>query len=182
MERRHDGGRGMGGVPHCVSTLSSVGPCEARVARARSEEAARRRFCMAADAEAFLRNWHRIVKARDLEALGAVLAEDVTLGAPPYWTKLEGRPIVQHLLGIIISTIDGFTYHREWWRGAELALEFSGHVGDLQLQGVDLISLDDHGRVRNLDVPMRPVNAVTQLQKLVAPKMAAYLEAASKGS
>ncbi len=133
---------------------------------------------MAADPKAFLRAWHRIVRERDLEALGGVLAPDVTLGAPPYWTRLSGDKVVRHLLGLVIETIDGFTYHREWRDGAELALELTGRVGDMDLQGIDLISLDASNRIRNLDVLMRPVNAVIALQKAIAPRMATFLSEA----
>jgi hypothetical protein len=104
-----------------------------------------------------------------------MLAEDVSMGAPPYWAKLQGRELVQHLLGIVVHTIEDFTYHREWQDGNELALEFTGHVGDLDLQGVDLITLDDRFVVRNLDVVMRPVNAVLALRETIAPQMAEFL-------
>ena len=130
---------------------------------------------MAADAEVFLRRWHEIVAARDIPALAEVLADGVRLGAPPYWAKLEGKALVQHLLGLVITAIDGFTYRREWVQGSELALEFTGRVGELDIQGVDLITLDGSNRVRNLDVPMRPVNAVVALQEIIAPQMEAYL-------
>ncbi len=132
---------------------------------------------MAADAKRFLERWHRIVAEKDSAAIGAVLAPDVTLGAPPYWAKLRGAEVVSHLLGLILATIDGFTYQREWCDGAELALEFTGRVGDLDLQGIDLISLDADNRVRNLDVLMRPVNGVIQLREVIAPTMAAFLAA-----
>ena len=72
---------------------------------------------MAPDPEAFLGEWHRIVAERDLGALRDVLAADVTLGAPPYWTRLRGAEIVSHLLGLIVHTIEGFTYRREWQDG-----------------------------------------------------------------
>ncbi len=133
---------------------------------------------MAADPEAFLPEWHRIVRERDLDALRGVLAPDVSIGPPPYWVKLNGEKLVHHLLGLVIETIDGFTYHREWQDGAELALEFTGRIGDLDLQGIDLISLDAANRIRNLDVLMRPVNAVIALQKLIAPRMATFLSEA----
>jgi hypothetical protein len=125
----------------------------------------------------FLAEWHRIVSERDLGALGGVLAEDVSLGAPPYWSRIAGRDTVQHLLGLIVGTIEDFTYHREWANGGELALEFTGRVGDLDLQGIDLISLDASQRVRRLDVMIRPVNAVLALRESVAPRMAAFLAA-----
>ena len=126
-------------------------------------------------AERFLAAWHRVVAERDLDALADLLAEDVSLGAPPYWPRLEGRRVVQHLLGLVIETIEGFSYHREWVSGSELALEFRGRVGDRELQGIDLISLDAEGRIRRLDVPMRPVNAVVALREAIAPRMAAFL-------
>jgi hypothetical protein len=125
------------------------------------------------DAERFLARWHQIVKTRDLDALGGILAEDVSVGAPPYWQRLEGRTLVHRLLGVIIQTIEDFTYYREWVAGAELALEFRGHVGERQLQGIDLITLDADGRVKSLDVMIRPLNALIALRDQVAPRMAA---------
>jgi hypothetical protein len=129
--------------------------------------------------EAFLVEWHRIVRERDAPALSALLAPEVEIGAPPYWDPLRGRELVQHLLGLILDTIEGFTYHREWRAGPELALEFRGRVGGLELQGIDLISLDASGRIHRLDVPMRPVNAVVALREAIAPRMMAYLKARS---
>jgi len=126
-------------------------------------------------ADAFLTEWHRIVAERDLVALETVLAEDIAIGAPPYWEKLRGRPLVHYLLGRIVHTIEDFTYQREWQDGNELALEFSGHVGDHQLQGIDLITLNERGVIQNLDVLMRPVNAVLSLREVIAPQMAAFL-------
>jgi hypothetical protein len=130
---------------------------------------------MEPDARLFLDRWHRIVAEKDPVALHDALAEGVTLGAPPYWNELAGRPMVHHLLGLIVQTIEGFSYGREWIAGRELALEFRGRVGDLELQGVDLITLDDDGRIAKLDVPMRPMNAVAALRDRIAPRIAEWL-------
>jgi hypothetical protein len=127
---------------------------------------------MATESEAFLARWHRIVAEKDVVELATVLAEDVTIGAPPYWTKLAGKPIVHRLLGVIIETIEDFTYHRQWTGERELALEFRGRVGGLELQGVDLITLDDQGRITNLDVMIRPINTLLALRDRVAARMA----------
>jgi len=138
---------------------------------------------MAAANAAFLTKWHELVAARDLVGLEQVLAEDVELGAPPYWDKLQGRPIVHHLLGLIIETIEDFSYYREWHddsRGnGEIALEFRGHVGELDLQGIDLITLNDRGEIQNLDVVIRPMNALSALRDVIAPKMLEFLRNAS---
>jgi hypothetical protein len=127
------------------------------------------------DVEGFLREWHRVVGEKDLGAIAALLEEDVTLGAPPYWTKIEGKPIVAHLLGLILETIGDFEYRREWVDGKELALEFTGRVDGKELQGIDLISLGDNHRVASLDVLMRPLNGIKALREAIAPKMQAFL-------
>jgi len=123
----------------------------------------------------FLTEWHRIVANKDMDALRGVLADGVSIGAPPYWNRLEGLELVHYLLGRVVSTIEDFTYHREWVDGRELALEFTGYVGDAELQGIDLITLDESLRVARLDVLMRPVNAVVALREVIAPQMASFL-------
>lgn len=134
------------------------------------------------DSAGFLAEWHRIVLTKDSTGIGALLAEEVTLGAPPYWSKLQGRQLVEHLLGLILESIEGFTYHREWVGGRELALEFTGRVGSKHLQGIDLITLDDAGRIVNLDVLMRPLNAIAALRDTIAPRMQAFLAGPGESS
>jgi len=87
----------------------------------------------------------------------------------------RGRDLVHHLLGLIVVTIEGFSYHREWQDGRELALEFTGRVDGLDLQGIDLIRLDERQRIQSLDVMIRPINAVVALRDSIAPRMAVYL-------
>ena len=130
---------------------------------------------MAPDANAFLAAWHVTVAQKDQQRIANALADDVTIGAPPYWKKLEGKEIVAHLLGIVVNTIEGFTYHREWINGRELALEFRGKIDDFELQGIDLITLDDQNRIRNLDVLIRPLRAATALKDKVGVEMARFL-------
>ena len=135
---------------------------------------------MASTTDEFLEKWHRLVEARDLVALERILAEDVSMGAPPSWDKLTGRKIVHHLLGLIIQTIEDFSYDREWHddsRGTgEIALEFRGHIGKLDLQGIDLITLNERGELQNLDVMIRPMNGLAALRDVIAPQMMEFLQ------
>jgi len=126
---------------------------------------------MGTDGHAFLEKWHRIVRERDRAVVREILAEDVLMGAPPHWRKLEGREWVGKLLGVIMDTIEDFTYHREWVQGGELALEFTGRVGKHGLQGIDLISLNDEGKIQRLDVMIRPLNTLAELANIVGQKM-----------
>ncbi len=51
---------------------------------------------MPIDAEDFLVSWNRAVHARNTEGLAALLANDVSMGAPPYWNRIEGKAVVTH--------------------------------------------------------------------------------------
>ena len=136
----------------------------------------------AADLEdAFLEEWHRIVAEKDIAALEELLCEEIELGAPPYWAKLKGRPVVVHLLSLIVDTVEDFTYQREWRNAGEYALEFTGRVGETELQGIDLISVDEEGVIRGFDVLMRPVNGVIALREIIAPQMAEFLSRQGQG-
>ena len=53
--------------------------------------------------------------------------------------------------------------------------EFKGHVGDLNVQGIDLITLNDRGELQNLDVMIRPMNALESLRDIIAPQMMEFL-------
>lgn len=127
------------------------------------------------DSAGFMAEWHRIVREQDGGAIAALLEDDISLGAPPYWTRLEGKEVVAHLLGIILKTIEGFEYHREWIDGRELALEFTGSVGGRELQGIDLVSLSARYRIARLDVLMRPLNGIKALREAIAPQMQEFL-------
>ena len=139
---------------------------------------------MANEVEEFLAEWHRIVATRDLEALASTLDPEISMGAPPYWARLQGHAICYHLLGLILHTIDDFTYHREWHddscENGEIALEFRGHIVELDIQGIDLISLNERGEIQNLDVMIRPMNALAALRDVIAPQMADYLRNIAK--
>ena len=127
----------------------------------------------------FLEHWHRAVATRDGPAFQALVAEEAKISAPVYWDAFEGRDVVVFLLGVIVRTIEDLTYHREWVDGRELALEFTGRVADRELQGLDLITLDDDHRLAQLDVLIRPLNAVEALREAVTPHMVEFLKSRS---
>lgn len=123
----------------------------------------------------FLEQWHRAVAARDTAAIARLLADDVEIGAPPYWTRIQGHALAAHLLGLILTLVEDFTYHRQWKDGAELALEFTGRVDGKDLQGIDLVTVNADGRVASLDVLMRPIKSMTTLFDLMAPRVQDFL-------
>ncbi len=127
------------------------------------------------EVDRFLDEWHRIVREQDVSAIADILADDVTMGAPPYWNRLDGKELVAFLLGLILETIEDFTYRRQWRSGRELALEFAGQVDGHNLQGIDLITVNEDGLLAAIDVPMRPINTIEHLREVIGPRMQKYI-------
>jgi hypothetical protein len=77
------------------------------------------------------------------------------------------------ILRAVFSVLQDFTYLRHFGSGTGYVLEFSARVGDASLFGVDLIELDQEGKITDFMVMMRPASAVLALASEVAKRMAA---------
>jgi hypothetical protein len=110
-----------------------------------------------------LDRWHRIVFQRDAQDLQAMLAEDVVFHSPYLDQPYSGRQATALILTAVSEVFQDFTYHREIIEGNNWALEFSARVGDQSLKGIDLIRLDDDGRIVEFEVFVRPYNGLRAL-------------------
>ncbi|MCL4265528.1 MAG: nuclear transport factor 2 family protein [Anaerolineae bacterium] len=120
-----------------------------------------------------LARWHHIVFAHDLEALSAILAEDVVFRSPFVWKPYHGRLPTFIILSTVIEVFADFAYHRELVDGDNWALEFSARVGDLSLKGIDLIRWNEAGQIVEFEVFVRPYNALQALGQQMQQRLAA---------
>lgn len=113
------------------------------------------------------------VEARDATAAAAVLAPDVVLHSPILHEPFHGRETVGRLLELVPQTIDELHYVDEV-RGADgAALVFAGRVGDVEVQGVDLLHEDAAGRIDRFTVMLRPLSAAIAFAKAMGERAAA---------
>ena len=132
------------------------------------------------DREKRLAAWHEAVASREMSRVPGMLAEDITFRSPVYWTPMHGRQTVALVLSTVIELFEDFQYHREWTMqdkaGEQWALEFSAHIGDVQLKGLDLVRWNEGGLIQEFEVMIRPLNALTvvgqEMGKRLAPKLA----------
>lgn len=125
-----------------------------------------------ADAAQTLDLWHKAVFDEDMAALEEVLADDVLFHAPLYLKPRRGKPAVMAVLGTAIDVFENFTYHRELIDGDNWCLEFEASVDEFSLKGIDLIRLDEDGKILDFEVFIRPANALAAF----GAKMAKTLE------
>ena len=118
-----------------------------------------------------------------LERLRDVVADDCVFKPPTYYTPWAGGDETTVLLACAAEVFGpSFSYGRQWVSedGREWALEFSADVADTgkRVDGVDLVSLDGHGKIKEFAVLARPPNGVAALKdemmRRVPPRMLAF--------
>ncbi len=116
--------------------------------------------------------WHEIVAAKNIDGLGELLADDVRFHSPFVWKPKAGKQAAFAILSTVADVFEDFAYHREFFAGDTCALEFSAHIGGLALKGVDLIRFDETGKITELEVMIRPANALQALGAEVGRRLA----------
>jgi len=66
----------------------------------------------------------------------------------------------------IYQIFEGLEFHRTFIRENEAVLEYKARIGDLIIHGVDIFTLDETGKARELTVMLRPVKALTALGEI----------------
>jgi hypothetical protein len=112
-------------------------------------------------------------EAKDLDLLTETLREDVVLHSPILFRGFEGRELVSAVLAHVAATLEDLTYTDELAEGNTVALHFKAMVGDRELEGIDLLELDEEGRVAELTVFMRPLSALTAFNERMTERLAA---------
>ncbi len=112
-----------------------------------------------------LAEWHRMVETGDLDALPAILADDITFRSPFVWTPYTDKATIVHLLRTVVTVFEDFRYHRNFANATGCVLEFSARVGDRKLFGVDLIEFDGAGRMKDFAVMVRPGSGLEALAR-----------------
>jgi hypothetical protein len=112
------------------------------------------------------------VEARDIDGMVTALAPDVKLHSPVAFKPFEGHEAVRGLFKALFETFEDFHYTDEFDAGEGThALVFRANVGDKQLQGLDLLRLDDDGLIHEFTVMVRPASGLMALGAAMAPKV-----------
>ena len=132
--------------------------------------------------------WHAHVRDVKEETLDELLADDVVFLSPVVHTPQEGKAVTKLYLMAAFNVFPGdekkernggadgesskFKYVREVVGTHDAVLEFETEVDGIFVNGVDMITWNDEGRIVEFKVMIRPLKAI---QKIHA-NMAAMLE------
>ena len=118
--------------------------------------------------------FRKAAEAKDFAAGEDLFADDVTFNSPVVYKPYEGPEALAMLLSAVVRVFENFRYLHQVETGDVAVLMFEANVGDRDLQGVDILSFDDDGKIAELTVMVRPMSGMHAL----AEAMKAQLEAA----
>lgn len=122
--------------------------------------------------------WHEMLANRDMSILKKLLADDVVFRSPVAYQPYEGKAVVFFILSNVIQVFENFIYHREFYTedGNNVVLEFSANVGDKQLKGIDMIQLNDDGKIIDFEVMIRPKSGLEALALHMGQRMQVFAQ------
>jgi hypothetical protein len=121
-----------------------------------------------------LDKWYGYIKSHDLTALWDLLHPDAVFESPVVHTPQRGRDITFKYLSAAAKVLGGpgFSYVGEWRADNSAVLEFEKEIEDIRINGVDIISFADDGRITHFKVMVRPLKAISLLRRLMGEQLA----------
>ncbi len=143
--------------------------------------------------EKVIERWHRVMSGEG-EDLDDLLAEDVVFYSPVVFTPQEGREVTKLYLGAAANTFGGdeavssgggggtFRYTKKVLDGNHAVLEFETKMGGKYVNGVDIITCNDEGRIVEFKVMLRPLQAIQAVHAAMGRMLKAMQEGAASSA
>lgn len=126
-----------------------------------------------ADAAATRDRMHDAFERRDHAAAVATLAPDVVFHSPILArTAFEGRDVVSDLFRAVMDSFDDLHYTAAAGSGQLQMLPFRARVRGVEIEGVDLLCVDDSGLVKEITVQIRPMAGLAHVAAALGPQLA----------
>jgi len=126
--------------------------------------------------------WHDLIVSREPKDLRALLAPEATFWSPIVFTPQVGADLTAlYLTGAMhVLLNETFTYVRQVVDPPHAILEFTTDVDGTTINGVDMITFDDRGRIVDFKVMIRPKKAFDLVHERMAA-MVAHLGTPPRG-
>jgi ketosteroid isomerase-like protein len=114
-------------------------------------------------------SWHALVKSKDSKELDKILSNEVVFYSPVVHTPQEGKEITTLYLSaaLYVFVNDSFHYVREVVSGNNAVLEFETEIEGIKVNGVDMISWNENGKIISFKVMLRPLKAINLIHKMM---------------
>ena len=126
-------------------------------------------------ASSVIERWHQFIGGgHDPAVLDALLDDDAVFYSPAVFTPQEGRQKTAAYLMAAAKMFGDTDFHyvEQWVGDRSAVLEFAATVDGVYVNGIDLITWNDDGRIVSFKVMMRPFKGL----QAIMPKMAELLQ------
>ncbi|MEU2623641.1 nuclear transport factor 2 family protein [Streptomyces sp. NPDC007157] len=125
--------------------------------------------------------FRKAVESDDLDAVAALMADDVVFTSPVAFKPYAGKAITVAILRAVTQVFGDFTYVREMASpdGRDHALVFTATVAGKKLQGCDFLHIDENGKIDDLTVMVRPLSAAHALAEAMNARFDAIAQEAA---
>ena len=114
------------------------------------------------------------VEAMDHAAAVETLADDVVFHSPVTFRAFEGRDATAFVLAAVMRVFSNFRYTDQLEaRDNVHALVFRADVGDREVEGIDLLRINEDGLVDDFTVLVRPLSGLNALAARMAEELGA---------
>jgi hypothetical protein len=123
-----------------------------------------------------IKKWHDQTHGKFPGGLDALLADDIIFYSPVVFTPQEGKDLAKLYLMAAGNTFGGddakkggdlaessFKYTKEVLSGNQAILEFETTIEGKYINGVDIITFNDEGKISEFKVMIRPLQAVIMI-------------------
>ncbi|MGW0769939.1 nuclear transport factor 2 family protein [Streptomyces sp. NPDC002676] len=112
-----------------------------------------------------MRAFREAVEAWDMDAIEALLAEDVVFTSPVVFKPYPGKAITAAILRGVSRVFQDFRYVRDIGDpdGTDHALVFKARVGDREVTGCDFLHVNEDGLIDDFMVMVRPLSGAHAL-------------------
>lgn len=137
--------------------------------------------------EKTIANWHASIRGEFEGGLDALLHDDCVFYSPVVFTPQRGKEMTKLYLNAAGATFSGgeakpdavselaknekkggFRYTKEVLLGNHAVLEFETEMEGKYINGVDIITCDDDGKIIEFKVMVRPLQAINLLHQQMA--------------
>ncbi|HMC93189.1 MAG TPA: nuclear transport factor 2 family protein [Polyangia bacterium] len=114
----------------------------------------------------------------DFRDLPSIVAADAVYHSPVEGHPYPGRDLVCLLVRTAAGVFEDFKYRRQFADGDDAVLEFTAHVGGIEMKAVHILAFNALGEITDIDLIARPAKGVMALGNGVAAKAAPQIKAA----
>jgi hypothetical protein len=125
----------------------------------------------------FIDTWHRHVVERNIAGVTEMLADDIEFHSPAFFKPYNVKGPIAFLLSQIVELLPDFHYVSTFSNDERgIVLHFEGTLSsdgrDYKVEGVDILTLDEHDKITKFVVMIRPLSSLQALAVEMKKRMA----------